>query len=148
MNPFCSSPGENRTRYEKCRGAARKMREWGAGAGRAGRGAGGRGFEGQRALPDTKVLTAGFPALHTVSLASSKRGSVRRCSSGPLVPLDLPPPSPPPVSPTLPPLFVFLEQPSLFLPQKRHGSNKPTGLIFLGSFTCPGVLRCPGMKGV
>ena len=115
------------------------MSEWGAGAGGAGWGEGERGVEGQRARRDPKELTAGFPALHTATLASSKGVSVRRCSSGPLVPLDLPPSSPPPVSPTLPPLLVFLEQPSPFLPKKRHGSNKPTGLIFLGSFTCPGV---------
>lgn len=98
------------------------MTEWGTGAGGTGRGAGGqgeRGIEGQRARPHPKALTTGFPALHTATLASSNGGSLRRCSSGPLVPLDLPPSSPAPVSPTLPPLFVFLEQPSPFLPPEK-----------------------------
>ena len=117
MNLFCSSPGGNRTRWEKCRGTARKMSEWGTGAGGVGR------CKCQRAHPDPKALTTGCPAHHTASLASSKGGSGRCCSSGPLVPLNPLPSSPPPVSPTLPPLLVFLEQPSPFLPQDLCASR-------------------------
>ena len=111
------------------------MTEWGTGAGGTGRGVGGAGRRGSESPPTPQGAHHRLPCTSHCNPGFKQRGLRETLLIWPPGPTAFLPSSG--FSHTPP--FVFLEQPSPFLPQKRHGSNKHTGLIFLGSFTCPGV---------